>query len=79
MIAFEKRFFVGIMVLGIAYYYKSTESQRLDGPIVDTQYGQVKGVRSESRQGRTFYEFLGIPYAQAPIGELRFEVSVITL
>lgn len=75
MIACEKRFFVGIMILGIAYYYKSTESQRLDGPIVDTHYGKLKGIRSDSRQGRSFYEFLGIPYAAPPINELRFEVS----
>lgn len=63
------------MILGIAYYYKSTESQRLDGPIVDTHYGKLKGIRSDSRQGRSFYEFLGIPYAAPPINELRFEVS----
>ncbi|ODN00459.1 Venom carboxylesterase-6 [Orchesella cincta] len=75
-LASEKRFFMGIMVLGIAYYYRSTYSQRLDGPVVNTKYGQLKGVRSQSRQGRPFYEFLGIPFARAPIKDLRFEPPV---
>ena len=36
--------------------------------IADTRYGQVRG----KKHGR-FYEFLGIPFAKAPVGELRWK------
>lgn len=41
---------------------------------VDTDYGKLKGFTSVSREGREFYEFLGIPYASPPVDELRFQV-----
>lgn len=37
------------------------------GPIVQTQYGALRGI---AREGSL--EFLGVPYAQPPIGPLRF-------
>lgn len=40
----------------------------------DTSYGRLKGFTSESREGRQFYQFLGIPYSKPPVGELRFQV-----
>lgn len=36
------------------------------GPIVSTHYGKVQGGTGESRDGRMFYSFRGIPYAKAP-------------
>lgn len=47
--------------------------------IADTRYGRLKGFTSVSREGREFYEFLGIPYAAPPVGELRFQVSLKTI
>lgn len=41
----------------------------------DTNLGRVRGTKQVSRIGKSFYQFRGIPYAQAPIGDLRFEVS----
>jgi carboxylesterase type B len=45
-----------------------------DSPVIETNYGRVKG--------RTFHfgqhsasSFLGIPYAKPPTGELRFKVT----
>src|SRR5688572_14161182 len=40
---------------------------------VDTVQGRVRGARSVSRNGRVYAEFLGMPYAQPPLGSLRFE------
>jgi len=37
-------------------------------PIVNTQYGQVQGVMNGS-----VYQFLGIPYAKPPVGNLRWK------
>merc|ERR1711936_19243 len=39
---------------------------------VRTFLGIVKGNRFGTDQGRTYYKFLGIPYAQPPVDELRF-------
>ncbi|XP_075162602.1 juvenile hormone esterase-like [Haematobia irritans] len=40
---------------------------------VTTSLGSIKGVQMESRLGSKFWAFLGIRYAQAPEGELRFQ------
>lgn len=40
--------------------------------------GQVVGLRMRSVSGRSFLAFRGVPYAQPPVGELRFRVSTLT-
>jgi carboxylesterase type B len=37
--------------------------------------GQVRGSKMVSVAGKMFYAFRGIPYAQPPVGDLRFRVS----
>lgn len=36
------------------------------GPIVSTHYGKVQGGSGESRDGRMYYSFRGVPYGKAP-------------
>lgn len=43
--------------------------------IVETRAGKVQGAQQRNFEGNDFYAFRGIPYAQPPIGELRFQVS----
>lgn len=63
------------LMLGFLVYYNNESfSQRVDGPLVKTKQGFVKGLTGVSRRGRLFYEYLGIPYARPPVGDLRFEV-----
>ncbi|XP_069948909.1 carboxylic ester hydrolase isoform X3 [Cherax quadricarinatus] len=44
-----------------------------DVPVVKTINGKVSGVKEQSIGGKTFYSFHSIPYAQPPVGELRFK------
>lgn len=49
--------------------------QAQDGLIVQTNLGAVKGITMTSTEGHKFYAYRGIPYAQPPLGNLRFRVS----
>lgn len=44
--------------------------------IAKTNSGPVRGRRREGPTGQTFYSFQNIPYAKAPVGELRFKVGL---
>ncbi|KAK0427319.1 hypothetical protein QR680_010167 [Steinernema hermaphroditum] len=46
------------------------------GPVVETPYGKVEGFDYEISNGDKANIFLGIPYAQPPVGNLRFEKTV---
>lgn len=42
--------------------------------IVEIQQGKLRGTTGKDYHGGSFYKFMGIPYAKAPKGELRFKV-----
>ncbi|ODN01962.1 Esterase FE4 [Orchesella cincta] len=42
-------------------------------PVVQIKNGWIRGRVGISRGGKPFYEFLGIPFAQPPVGPLRFQ------
>lgn len=46
-----------------------------EGPVVDTCYGKIRGQRTTTRGGRTVAEFLGVRYAKATSGPLKFLVN----
>lgn len=41
-------------------------------PIVQTEFGEIVGKTVSLPFSKLVYEYLGIPYAQPPLGELRF-------
>ena len=41
-------------------------------PVVQTESGDVVGKIETLPFGKSVYEYLGIPYAEPPVGELRF-------
>ncbi|XP_035999250.1 neuroligin-2b isoform X1 [Fundulus heteroclitus] len=64
-------------LLGIVLHLTLSSSQRIDlkHPVVSTSYGKVRGVRKELNNEilGPVEQFLGVPYATAPIGERRFQ------
>ena len=48
------------------------EQQRYGSPVVQTNSGAVVGKTETLPHGKSVFEYLGIPYAEPPIGELRF-------
>lgn len=44
--------------------------------VIETDNGSIRGVRNTTLlNGVIFYSFRGIPYAKAPIADLRFKVT----
>ncbi len=54
---------------------KFVDSYVVPSPIVTTQSGQVVGTTDNSFFSREYFSYRGIPYAEPPIGDLRFKVS----
>lgn len=65
-----------ILIFALVLLTCSLSSATCTEPLVNTGLGWVQGANSTSRGGRPFAQFLGIPYAKAPTGSLRFKVSV---
>ena len=51
----------------------------MNAPLVNVKQGTLRGTVFENINGGQYFSFLGIPYARPPIGELRFQVSSISL
>ena len=68
----------GALLLSSIAYLASTIRQLGSLGTIDaeTSLGTARGLQRVSRDGKPYYEFRGIPYAQQPIGNLRFEVSL---
>lgn len=57
----------GILMLLVGLVYGTDN-------IINLSQGKIKGSILESRNGRQFKAFQGIPYAKSPIGDLRLQV-----
>ena len=67
------RNFAGLLaILGVCYgeHHEEEEAVMVN---FTAPFGSITGVKSKSRDGREFYEFLAIPYGHVP---LRFMVSL---
>lgn len=62
--------------LKLCLFFNVTFALSPEYRVVDTNSGQIRGIRESSFLKKVdFYSFRGIPYARAPIGQLRFKVS----
>ncbi|XP_069195185.1 carboxylic ester hydrolase-like [Procambarus clarkii] len=71
---------VVVMVLVALVLVKAegkTEAEPLEATVeVHLKQGAIFAAREEAGEGRYFYSFKGIPYAQPPVGDLRFRDPV---
>ncbi|KAF5281268.1 hypothetical protein FQA39_LY05154 [Lamprigera yunnana] len=70
-------FFKSILVINFLIFIHVTHCHdwEKDNLIVQTIYGKVKGIEQYSTGNRRFYSFRGIPFAQPPVGILRFKLQ----
>ncbi|XP_057666855.1 esterase B1-like isoform X2 [Diorhabda carinulata] len=45
----------------------------IEGPVVETEQGKLRGCIRKNFDDEEFYCFLGVKYAKAPLGDLRFQ------
>lgn len=66
-----------LVSIALAYFvYKVLNDSNERTPVFYLgELGVIQGTIQKSRDGKDFSQYLGIPYAQPPIGNLRFEVS----
>lgn len=69
---------VAAVVLFLCVAVSRSAAQSENDPIVNTQSGRVRGRQRMTLFNRkSYYSFEGIPYAKAPVGELRFKVCIV--
>lgn len=76
MRGFIRQFLVFCVVVGIMSFSEQVSCDRNEYPEVATDLGNIKGSNMVSHHGKPFFAFRGIRYAQPPVGELRFKVSL---
>ena len=69
--------FLMMFVLVAALAAEETAANEV--PLIDTEEGRVSGILEHSMKGREFYSFYSIPFAQPPVGKLRFKVNLKVL
>lgn len=67
-----------ILTVSIGKSVRCEEGNVVINQIVHTDSGPVRGKLDETILQKTnYYSFKGIPYAEVPVGDLRFKVSQI--
>lgn len=72
IMAVIRRAVLAVPLALMTYFYQNNGLLGSD-KVVDTTCGKVRGKSGVSRDGRAFMEYLGIPFARPPTGDLRFE------
>ena len=70
--AISLKYFLATVVTAIFLYHYFYEVS-IVVPVVHAPVGSIKGTLLKSKYGRNIFAYTGIPYAEAPIGPLRFK------
>lgn len=68
------RYLLVVILLNIQYF--SGYCDEVSDPVVTIEQGSLKGKIQSGVNGQKYYSYQGIPYAEPPIGELRFQVKI---
>ncbi|XP_063801691.1 fatty acyl-CoA hydrolase precursor, medium chain-like [Pseudophryne corroboree] len=65
---------IGVLLFCIIQAAHAAAGAEDDRPLVDTKYGSLRGrLVTVKKTNRTVHAFLGVPFAQPPVGPLRFQ------
>ena len=70
--AISLKFFSITVLTAIFLYFRYYKVSKV-APIVYAPVGGLKGIVLKSKYGRNIFAYTGIPYAEAPLGHLRFK------
>lgn len=71
------QFAVTFLLLGCGLFDRSVEGRTSKELLITLPNGsELSGRALQSHDGRPFKAYMGIPYAQPPLGDLRFKVSL---
>ena len=62
-----------VTTIAIVLWTKYRKSDDVEVPIIKAPIGDISGMSMVTRHGRDIFAYKGIPYAQPPIGRLRFK------
>ena len=76
--------FTYFLVTSVALYFISSKlfqknSVSSNVPIIKAPAGQINGAELKTKYGRTISAYRAIPYAEPPVGELRFQKPKLLL
>lgn len=63
-------------IRAVQYSGRRYRKKMSDSDVIEIEYGKVRGIKKVSALETPYTAFLGVPYAKAPLGELRFKVSI---
>lgn len=69
---------VAVVVVQAVMVTKAEMTAAMEAPLVDTEGGRVSGILEKTQKGRELHSYYGIPFAQPPVGKLRFKVTIYT-
>lgn len=73
---FDKVIVLVVFLGSCLCYHTSTVNIDQENPVVTVEEGKLKGLRKSLLDGTHYYSFKGIPYAQPPVGNLRFKAPL---
>ena len=64
------------LLCSCSFLLSVTSGVQATEPLVTTKFGAVRGFLDKAVDGREFFAFKGIPFAEPPVGKLRFKVGL---